>query len=204
MRPLDDQVIGASYQPQNVHLASTNFPSSLKRVTLLPIIIEGEAPNLGDGKEVMEPLLRQELQKASRFELVTLTAAQVQRWTGAKSWAAEGVLPKDFLNKLKDATGSEAVMFCRLSHYHPYPPLLIGWNMKLVQVSDNKILWAVDEVYDARNDRVVNGARRYQQRQPQHLSNLADSRSILNSPTQFGGFMLESLLNTLPKPQESR
>ena len=62
-----------------------------------------------------------------------------------------------------------------------------------------ELVWVVDEIFDASEPSVVNSARRYQLTREQLPSSLADSRSILNSPSGFGRYAANSVFQTLPK-----
>jgi hypothetical protein len=78
-------------------------------------------------------------------------------------------------------------------------PLAVGLQFKLVDARLLHLLWVADEVIDAAEPSVVNGARRYQQAQEQRSLALADSRSILNSPRGFSHYAARTLFATLPE-----
>jgi hypothetical protein len=65
-------------------------------------------------------------------------------------------------------------------------------------VDKAEFIWAVDDVFDASQAAVVTGARRFQQSRDQLPARLADSRSILNSPRNFGRYAADSVFHTLP------
>ena len=100
---------------------------------------------------------------------------------------------------LKNELGCDAVIFPELTQYRPYAPLVIGWNLKLVSLKNQQILWAIDEVFDAGDIAVANGARRYQMRREAANPALAESRQILTSPRVFGQYTAETVLDTLPE-----
>jgi hypothetical protein len=49
-------------------------------------------------------------------------------WTGAES------MPTNFFPTLQRRTGCDAVLFCELTEFKAYPPLVMGWRFKLVDV----------------------------------------------------------------------
>ena len=126
-------------------------------------------------------------------------------------------MPPDFFGSLQRVYGCDAVLFCELTTYHAYPPLLIGWRMKLVDVSTQKIIWAADVVFDAGDPAVSQSAEDYQKQQqgiekPVSLLNRMwtwidrraqpatdDQWTILNSPRYFGEFDATKLFETLPQ-----
>ena len=78
-----------------------------------------------------------------------------------------------------------------------YPPMVIGWRMRLVSNEAGPV-WAADEVFDAADQGVSNSARRYNRSRSRNNPVLEDSRSILLSPSEFGQYTLASVLGTLP------
>jgi hypothetical protein len=197
-RRLSDTVLGPGYQPSNVLLPKGPLPDSIRRVAVLPLACDASVGDLAAGREALEPVLREELGKSRRFELVFVAAEDLKQRTGQASWKAEEKLPVDFLVKLKDAYNCDAILFSQLTVFRGYPPMAVGWRMRLVEMDRGETWWAADEVFDAGQPAVVNGARRYQQEQQQDASPQLDSRGILNSPRRFGHYTAATLLGTLP------
>ena len=98
----------------------------------MPLSIATATPWLEAGKDALRPSILAELQKSKRFELVLVTPEQLELWTGRKEWKADDALPEDFFQRLYRNAGNDAVLFCQLTGYHPYPPLEIGWKFTLV------------------------------------------------------------------------
>jgi hypothetical protein len=196
---LSDRVIGPDYSPENVHRMSGRLAPEVRRVAVLPVTFDARGVDAETGRATLEPVLYRELGKTKRFELISVSPEQLRHWTGRTAWTAEERLSVDLLKLLRDELGCEAVLFSRVTHFHAYPPLVVGLNLKLVDAEHPKFLWAVDEVFDAADPSVVNGARRYQQRQEQLPAALADSHSILNSPSRFGHYAASALFATLPE-----
>ena len=191
--------IGPRAEPHNVFRAAPTLPPGMKRVAVLPVVATPGDSALADGKVAMEPVLCAELRKTTRFEVVEVSAEQVRNLTGRNQCGAEEKLPQDFLKHLQTMTGCDAVLFCRLTHYRAYPPLIIGWDLKLVDVKTSTIFWAVDEVFDASNSLVSNAARYYALEQAPETSAPVDSRTIFNSPRRFGQFAASQVVATLPE-----
>ncbi len=195
---ITDPVIGAGYEPKNVYSTFDTLSVGIRRVAVLPpTAIEG-LTHLQSGLETMAPILIEELNRTTKFEVVVVTPEQLRAWTGRTHWRAEETLPADFLVKLQKELRCDGVLFSRLTQYRPFPPLAVGWNLKLAEVATEDLVWVVDEVFDANNPRVVNSARRYQLEREQLPWQLSDSRSILNSPSGFGRYAAISIFETLP------
>jgi hypothetical protein len=199
MPRISDTVVGASYSPQNVHRASDLLPSNIRRVAVLPVTCDATQNEVEAGRELLQLVLPEELGKTKKFELIPVPPERLRQWTGRTTWTAEEQLPVDFFKMLRDELGCEAVLFCRVTQFQAYPPLVVGMQLKLVDAQFSQLLWVADEVIDAAEPSVMNGARRYQQAQEQLPSALADSRSILNSPRRFSRYAASTVFSTLPE-----
>ena len=197
-----DPVIGPSYKPKNIFSKAGPWPREIRRVAILPMAYNENQPNTVSGRDLLEPILRTELAKAQRFECISVSAEFVKKWTHKEKWSSTEMLPGDMIQILKTEIGCDAVLFAELTQYRPYPPLVIGWNMKLVSVSTQEILWAVDETFDAGELAVANAARRFEMQREQPNPVLAESRQVLISPRRFGQFTTETLVATVPEYKE--
>ncbi len=197
-RSVENFTIGPGSTPQNVYRAADQLSPEMRRLAALPVVVKSFDSSLEAGRQALEPVLFTELRKANKFETVEVTADHLRALTGRGQWSSEDKLPPDFLKQLQNMTGCDVVLFSRLTQYRAYPPLIIGWSLKLVDVKTASVVWAVDEVFDASNESVNNAARRYLLQQLPETSTPVDSRSILNSPRRFGHFSASQVMATLP------
>jgi len=193
-----DLAVGTGYDVANVHLASKQLAPDIRRVAMLPLTCATADANMDSGREILETILREELGKTHRFEVVVVSPEKMSQWTGRANWAAEDVLPENLLAMLRDKLGCDAVLFSRLTQFRAYPPLAVGLNLKLIVTTDSEQIWVVDEVFDASESSVVNSARRFQMDHETLPGALADSRSILASPLGFGRYAAQATFATLP------
>jgi hypothetical protein len=196
-----DYVTGQPYEPGNVYGQTWPFGPNLRRVAVLPLITTRTGSECG--QEALGSVLLDELGQAKVFELAAVTPEQLEAWTGRKGWAASEVLPKELMTALLEKLGCDAVLFSELTRFQPYPPLAVGWSMKLADLRSGEILWAVDEVFDAGQPAVANGARRYAMKHSQLPGALSDSRLILLTPTAFGHYSAEAIFSTMPPRHSS-
>lgn len=192
------RLVATPYRPQNVFLWGSGLPSQIRRVALLPMACDLEVPEMVDGRDTLEPIVRRELAKIRRFELIPVSSEMLSSKTGRPAWGCEEALPNDLFSWLGDACGCDAVLFCRLTVFRGYAPLAVGWRMRLVDVHTHSTLWAGDEVFDAGERAVQAGARHYQLAVRQNCAPVPDEWVIENSPRQFGQFAAAQLLATLP------
>jgi len=210
-------LFGADPQPDNVYTSPGSLPATLKRILILPLAHDHSAADLSSGCELLCPVLRSEIIKTKKFEVVSADAKTMQGLTGQSDWTGTEALPSDFFGSLQRVYGCDAVLFCELSTFHAYPPLAVGWRLKLVDLSSQKIIWATDVVFDAGDPSVCKSAEAYQRRQqgmeqpttffkrvwiwmnrqPEPVTD--EQWTVLNSPRYFGEFSAATLLQTLPK-----
>ncbi len=198
-RRLSEAVYGPSFSPKNVHRSSDQLAGELRRVAVLPVTCDLAQGDAEAGRELLQTILAEELGKTRKCELINVSPDKLRQYTGRKSWTGEEQLPANFFKTLRDELGCDAVLFCRVTQFQAYPPLAVGLSLKLVEAETAKLLWAVDEVFDAGEPTVVNAARRYQQAREPLPAALADSRVILISPRGFSRYAASSLLATLPE-----
>lgn len=193
-----DIVIGPDYEVTNYNRRDPVLPPEVRTVAVLPIT--GNLDTLtSEGKEYLEEVAKSELDKLGRFEAIYLTREQLKLWSGKESWRSDEVIPRPMLEKLKKETAAQGILFIHLSNYNPYPPLMIGWKMKLVRADSMEVLWAIDEVFDAGEESVSNSARRFSKNRVPTNPVLTDSRTVLLSPTIFARYSLTASLATIPE-----
>ena len=186
-------------QPGNSFRSAHYVPPHIRRLAVLPVSFEAADWQAEEGLAELEPVLYAELGKLKAFELVAVSPEQMRRWTSKARWNAEEKLPADFFERLESALGCDAVLFTRLRPYHAYRPLVMGWNLKLVESRAKSILWAADEVFDASEAGVAKAAENYSREHVESVRPLADSSGILSSPRRFSHYTLSALLTTLPE-----
>lgn len=194
----DDLVLGSGFRPANVHVETRRLNPHLRRVAVLPLTSEVGGTPARDARESLETAFRSELKRTQRFETAWVSGDDLEALTGRRAWADDDTLPADFLKRLQEKFRCDAVLFVRLTRYEAYPPLAVGWQFKLVGCPTPQVLWAFDEVFDAREAAVVNSARRYQQSDRVPGKRPADSRIVLTSPRLFAAYTLHDALATLP------
>lgn len=191
-------VFGPTFEPTNIYQSAAALPIPTRRVAVLPLTVRTHGRAMDAGRDALQPVLLAELSKAKAFETVFVTGEDLRAWTGKPAWTAEEALPRGFLERLRQATACDAVLFCQLTVYRPYSPLAVGWSLKLVESKQGQIWWAADEVFDAGQPGVMNAVRFYDATQQQELHRSPDEWMALNSPRRFGQYSLHTLLAKLP------
>ena len=181
--------------PSNVYRAVAQLPPQVHRIAVLPVTVAATDLATEDGRDALEPVLYEELQKRAVADVVVVTREELWNLTGKREWTAAEALPDDFFERLHQATGCDAVAFCHLTQFRAYPPLEVGWKLQLVDVQ-KRVLWAVDEVFDGGNPVVAAAARRYGSQRFQASPDAPGT--VLLSPRQFGQYAAAMVLETIP------
>jgi hypothetical protein len=187
-----------SQQPANVYRRQTTLPMVIQRVAVLPVPQHRQDSDQAAGVEALEPVFLTELDKRRVFEIVPVSREDLRVITGGNSWSAEDRLPHEFFERLRQATGCDAVIFASLTTFQAYPPLRAGWKVRLVDCFQNQTWWAVDEVFDAGLKSTAAAAKAYARADLNPPSPLFDSTSVLYSPRRFGQFTANAVASTLP------
>lgn len=172
----------------NVHRGCDVLPADAYRVALLPLSAAADYTAVAG---TLDSVLHSELVRTKRFEVVTLPAERLAWRTGRSAWSGEEEFPADFFAILRRETGCDAVLFARLVVLRAYPPLAVGWRLRLVDARSLETLWAAEEVFDAAQPEVARAARRFDGAD-------ATGWGVLHSPRRFAGFAAAHLLETLP------
>ncbi|HEY1171412.1 MAG TPA: hypothetical protein VGH19_08600 [Verrucomicrobiae bacterium] len=169
-----------------------------KRVVLLPLTFAAGYPDEGWARTKLEPLVREKWQRMERFEVVTVSGDQLKRWTGKPEWLSEERLPPRLLERLESETGCDAVIFTHVLGFTAYPPLSLGWKMRMVTIAEAKTLWAVESWFDGKPERKIGSLFK-------NISLFdaleASGWKERNSPELLARNSLDKALLTLPYPQ---
>jgi hypothetical protein len=126
--------------PVGHYLDAGALQGHVQRVALLPLAGETAYPAVAEG---MTTALLQAIQARQLFH-VTLSPAtescqvDLQRPFSLKDLA-----------RLRQATGADAVIVGAVKSFDPYPRMHLGLNVRLLDLRDSRVIWAVDHLWDA-------------------------------------------------------
>jgi hypothetical protein len=186
------------YEPGNVYSYGTGISPDLKRVAVLPLACEEQRPELQDGCNVLNPILQSELIKTRKFEVVCVSPESLRNRTGRLTWKGSEVMPRQIFDSLREVYGCDAVLFCQVTAFRAYEPLAIGWRMRLVNAQTGQTVWALDEIVDAGQPSVRDGAAHYASAELQSSQEDRGNWRLRNSPRQFGQYAAAQAFATLP------
>ena len=192
--PYDAARVGPFFEPAN--FAKEPHIAGIRRVVLLPVWTGTVAPT--ETGADLDAVLTTALQQAQRFEVVTLSRADVRRRFGAEALASTAALPSDLMNTLWREFAPDAVMFVDLTTYRGYRPLTVGFRGKLASLDGTRLLWTFDEVFSADNPAVANSARHYHLNRDRGGVPADMTQAALQSPGRFAAYAASAMFATLP------
>jgi len=203
---LDGSVMGPFYKPHNHHLINDDWSDDITVVAVMPLTSGRGDQWTEQGLELMQPVLTEELARFDLFEAITVTPVKLMALTGTPKVRPHDYLPNNFpaiiaaLNKQRtDRKVCDAVLFCELDTFRPYPPMAMGWKFRLFDLRTGDLVWAFDEVFNVGMPRVNNSLRRYIRTQRMtHMDIFRDSQ-VIDSPRVLARYSLTTALETMRK-----
>jgi len=170
--------------------------AEMQRVVVLPLYSGILAP--GESLDAMEAVLRSELAKTLRFEVIGVDVLALERMVGRRRLSSSEELPPTLFTELETAYAADGVLFLEITHLHAYRPLQVGLRGTLVSPQDASIQWAFDHVFDAGDPAIEAGARRYESFAGRTGYPIDTTSSVLLSPRRFARYAAFEMFRTLP------
>jgi hypothetical protein len=199
-RAKDPSYTGPFRTQFNYAIAPGAETNQLRRLVVLPLTGGDPGSNeaLDHGRQILQPLLLEQLRKSPRFEVVGHSGLAIPRLRGGQGQKVSEVLPHATLLQLANDSGADAALFAELTAYQAHPPLVTGFRLTLVRLTDGAILWEFNDVFNSGEPTTRNSARRFLRERGGVDSELDGPSQILNSPRRFSDYALSASLNTLP------
>jgi hypothetical protein len=189
---------GSSYTPMagSYYLNPTADLSSLGRVALVELDNGSSYPEIA--KNATDAIYVG-LQKKQHFGLTSI-AQDEEIWRSLQSDSDSSYMPEQLL-EMRNVLKCDAVLTGAVTQYEPYPHMSIGMRMRLIDLRNGALLWAVEQVWDSADKGVS-------QRIKQYLKSQKDSGSgseelVAMSSLKFLKFVGYEIAETLRAAQES-
>ncbi len=188
---------GPFHIPPNVK-AVPRLPDTVRRIALLPCASE----DLGlteDTLRDLDRILATALIRSARAEVAPVGRDAFARIVGRPALLSTATFPSDFLTRVADRTGADAILLVDVTACSPYPPLVLGLRARLVKISGREQLWNFDNIVSAADPAVVNSARAHVlQRTPVTKPPGDLSYTVLQNPLVFADYVADATWSTLP------
>ncbi|MHC4326447.1 MAG: hypothetical protein ACYSUX_19440 [Planctomycetota bacterium] len=98
---------------------------------------------------------------------------------------------------------ADAVLFGSVMHYQSYPRLSVGLKLKLVDLRDGKLLWAMDQFWDTTDKTIEKRIKRFFANQMRSGYDPMQWQLAITSPAMFNKFVVYEVAKTFPQNENS-
>lgn len=188
-KPASVVLTGPSQSVSNVFVSPSIRSGAVKRAVMIDFA--NRTHTMGINDSVTESLA-QKLIEASYFQVVRqpLTKEIEESYSKAR-------FKKSLLERIQKETNADAVIMGEVTAFHAYRPIRLGIRLKMLDLKEGKVLWAVDELFDAGFKNISHFAQKYYASTQNTESPLTTWESILISPALFTGFMCHEIVRTI-------
>ena len=130
--------------------------TTVGRVALIELTNDSTYPQIS--VDVTESLF-EAIQKKQTFGL-TLIRQDDPLWR-CLPFETNAAYTFEELSALRNTLKSDAILFGSVTGYRPYPHMLIGLRLKLIDLSDGQLLWAIEQVWDTTDKTTENNIKSF-------------------------------------------
>lgn len=105
------------------------------------------------------------------------------------------------LAAIREALGTDALIFGSINRYSSYPFFLIGVHLKMVDLQEGTILWALEEVWDSTDKATEQRMIQFFENQMRSGYQPMSWQVLETSPRHFNKFVAYEITRTLPEFQ---
>ncbi|NLW87894.1 MAG: hypothetical protein GXY38_13590 [Planctomycetes bacterium] len=102
------------------------------------------------------------------------------------------------LQQIRQTLRVDAVLLGMITSYKTYPHMQIGVYLRLLDLKNGRVIWSVDDIWDAQNKQVEKRIKRYFRNNVADKYEPVDWRLATISPTMFQKFVAHEIARTLP------
>ncbi|MBE0534103.1 MAG: hypothetical protein IH624_00435 [Phycisphaerae bacterium] len=104
------------------------------------------------------------------------------------------------LSAIREQLDADAFVFGTVQQYQPYPHLLTGLNLKMIDLGTGRVIWAMEQVWDSSDRMVELRMKRYFDTEMRSGYEPLNWQIFLASPRAFDKFVAAEVARTLPGP----
>lgn len=108
---------------------------------------------------------------------------------------------------MRDTLKCNGLLVGTVTQYQPYPHMVVGLRLKLLDLTDGQLLWGLEQVWDASDANVRQRIHRDSRHGLLSGSGPLQDDMVVTSPLRFGKFIAQEVAATLrgeeePKPRQ--
>jgi hypothetical protein len=167
-------------------------PAAIGRVAIIELDNYSSYPQIA--RDVTEALF-QALQKKQVFGLTTIHQ-QEPAWRSLQT-KPDSTYTLDQLAAMRRTLKCSAIMTGTITQYQPYPHMVIGLRLKLLDLTDGQLVWALEQVWDSGDKATEYRIKDYFEHQKRSgFAPLREQLAVI-SPLEFIKFATYEVAETL-------
>ncbi len=95
---------------------------------------------------------------------------------------------------------ADAVIVGTVTEYRPYPHLLVGMNLRMIDLKAGQLVWGFEQLWDTTDRKLESRMKAYFEKQMRHGYEPMDWQLLLASPRAFNKFVAYEVAQTFPDP----
>ncbi len=168
--------------------------ASISRVVLLELENQSTHPDLADQ---MTMALSDGLSKKHLFSVRTVSRSD-ELWTALDLDNITAYSYED-LAMIRENLRADAVVFGTIKRYASYPHMQMAVHLKMVNVRNGELVWAIEEVWDSTDKNVELRMKRYFSTVMRTGYQPLNWELLITSPRAFNKFVVYEVVSTLPE-----
>lgn len=168
--------------------------AAVSRVVLLELENQSTHPDLADQ---MTQALSDGLGKKHLFSVRTVSRSD-ELWTSLDLDNITAYSYED-LAIIHESLKADAVVFGTIKRYASYPHMQMALHLKMVNVRNGELVWAIEEVWDSTDKNVELRMKRYFTTEMRTGYQPLNWELLITSPRAFNKFVVHEVVSTLPE-----
>jgi hypothetical protein len=168
--------------------------ATVSRVVLLELENQSTQTELGDQ---LTRSLADGLSKRHLFAVRTVYRSD-ELWTTLNLDNITAYSYED-LASISESLKADAVVFGTIKRYTSYPHMLMALHLKMVNVRNGELIWAIEEVWDSTDKNVELRMKRYFSNEMRTGYQPLNWELLITSPRAFNKFVVYEVISTLPE-----
>ena len=140
-------------------------------------------------------ILFQALQKKQVFSL-TIVHRQDPSWRSLEL-EPDAIYTPDQMQSIRKSLKCYGILTGTITEFRPYPHMIIGLRLKLLDLRDGSLLWALEQVWDIDDKKTGYRIQKYYQSQKRMDSTSLQEHLVSISPIEFINFVCYEAAKTL-------
>jgi len=103
---------------------------------------------------------------------------------------------------LRETLRSNGLLVGTITQYQPYPRMVIGLRLRLVDLTDGQLIWATEQVWDSTDKSIQKRIKRYYREQLRSGTAPLNEDLVIVSSLNFSKFVAYEIAGTLRRPKE--